>query len=43
LLASGIYYRVGKPDNLLPDFVKTLLIMVFTWRCQATRMMTRRY
>lgn len=42
-IGVGIYYAFGKPDNLLLDSVKGLLIVVLTWRCQATRMMTRRY
>jgi hypothetical protein len=42
-IGIGIYYAFGKPDNLLLDSVKGLLILVLTWRCQATRMMTRRY
>lgn len=42
-IGIGIYYAFGKPDNLLLDTVKGLLIVVLTWRCQATRMMTRRY
>ncbi|WP_426059687.1 hypothetical protein [Hymenobacter sp. B1770] len=42
-IGIGIYYTFGKPDNLLLDSVKGLLIVVLTWRCQATRMTTRRY
>ncbi|WP_210520525.1 hypothetical protein [Hymenobacter terricola] len=42
-IGIGIYYAFGKPDNLLLDSVKGLFIVVLTWRCQATRMMTRRY
>ncbi|GAC1375529.1 MAG: hypothetical protein NVS3B25_23880 [Hymenobacter sp.] len=42
-IGIGIYYGFGKPDNLLLDSVKGLLIVVLTWRCQASRMMTRRY
>lgn len=42
-IGIGIYATFGKPDNLLLDTVKGLLLIVLTWRCQATRMMTRRY
>ena len=42
-IGVGIYFAFGKPDNLLLDSVKGLLIVIFTWRCQSTRMMTRRY
>ncbi len=42
-IGIGIYYAFGKPDNLLLDSVKGLLIVVLTWRCQAARVMTRRY
>jgi hypothetical protein len=42
-IGIGIYYTFGKPDNLLLDSVKGLIIVVLTWRCQATRVMSRRY
>ncbi|WP_201981428.1 hypothetical protein [Hymenobacter rubidus] len=42
-IGIGIYYAFGKPENLLLDSVKGLLIVILAWRCQATRMMTRRY
>ena len=42
-IGMGIYYTFGKLDNLLLDSVKGLLIVLLTWRCQRTRMMTRRY
>lgn len=42
-IGIGIFYAFHKPDNLLLDSVKGLLIVGLTWRCQATRMMTRRY
>ena len=42
-IGIGIYYAFGKPDNLLLDSVKGLFIVILTWRCQATRVMTRRY
>ncbi|GAB3873191.1 hypothetical protein GCM10028824_24510 [Hymenobacter segetis] len=42
-IGAGIYFAFGKPDNLLLDSVKGLLIIVLTWRCQASRIMARRY
>lgn len=42
-IGIGIYYAFGKPDNLLLDSVKGLIIVVLTWRCQASRLMSRRY
>ncbi len=31
-----------QPDNLLPDSLKGLLIVVLTWRCHAQRLVVRR-
>lgn len=42
-IGIGIYYAFGKPDNLLLDSAKGLLIIILTWRCQAARLMARRY
>lgn len=42
-IGIGIYYAFGKPNNLLLDTAKGLLIVVLTWRCQVTRIMARRY
>lgn len=42
-IGIGIYAAFGKPDNLLLDSVKGLLIVILTWRCQAARLMMRRY
>ena len=42
-IGIGIYLAFGKPDNLLLDSVKGLLIVGLTWRCQASRAITRRY
>ena len=42
-IGVGIYHSFGKPDNLLLDSVKGLLIVVLTWRCQVSRIMARRY
>ena len=42
-IGVGIYYAFGKPDNLLLDSVKGILIVILTWRCQADRLMARRY
>lgn len=42
-IGVGIYYAFGKPGNLVLDSLKGLLIVVLTWRCQASRIMVRRY
>lgn len=42
-IGVGIFYAFGKPDNLVLDSVKGLLIVVLTWRCQVSRIMSRRY
>ena len=42
-IGVGIYYAFGKPDNLLLDSVKGIIIVILTWRCQAGRLMARRY
>jgi hypothetical protein len=42
-IGAGIYLLFGRPEHLLLDSAKGLLLVVLTWRCQATRMMTRRY
>jgi len=42
-IGIGIYYAFGRPDNLLLDSLKGLLIVVLTWRCQVSRTMVRRY
>ncbi len=42
-IGVGIYYTFGKPDNLLLDSMKGMLIVFLAWRCQASRMMIRRY
>ena len=42
-IGVGIYYAFGKPDNLLLDSVKGILIVILTWRYQADRLMVRRY
>ena len=42
-IGIGIYFAFGKPDNLLLDSLKGLLIVGLTWRCQAARLTARRY
>ena len=42
-IGIGIYFTFGKPDNLLLDSLKGLIIVVLTWRCQVARLMARRY
>jgi hypothetical protein len=41
-LGVGIYVVFGRPDNLLLDSVKGLLIVLLTWRCQAGGLLVRR-
>ena len=41
-IGIGIYVAFGRPDNLLLDSLKGLLIIVLTWRCQAARLVVRR-
>ena len=42
-IGIGIYFAFGRPDNLLLDSLKGLIIVVLTWRCQVARLMARRY
>jgi NADH:ubiquinone oxidoreductase subunit 4 (subunit M) len=42
-IGVGIFAMFRKPDNLLLDSLKGFFILVLTWRCQASRMATRRY
>ncbi len=42
-IGTGIYAAFGKPDNLLLDSLKGLLLIFLTWRCQSGRMPVRRY
>jgi hypothetical protein len=41
-LGVGIYVVFGRPDNLLLDSVKGLVIVLLTWRCQAGGLVVRR-
>ncbi|MGI4872744.1 MAG: hypothetical protein ACRYFX_16410 [Janthinobacterium lividum] len=41
-VGAGIYLTFGRPDNLLLDSLKGLLIVVLTWRCQAGGLQVRR-
>lgn len=41
-IGGGIYATFGKPDNLLLDSAKGLLIVVLTWRCQTRGLVLRR-
>ena len=41
-IGIGIYATFGRPDNLLLDSLKGLLIIGLTWRCQAGRPVLRR-
>lgn len=42
-IGVGIYVAFGRPANLGLDTVKGLLIVLATWRCQAQRLLARRY
>ena len=42
-IGIGIYIAFGRPANLGLDTLKGLLIVLATWRCQAQRLMVRRY
>ena len=41
-LGIGIYAVFGRPDNLLLDSVKGLVIVLLTWRCQVGGLVVRR-
>lgn len=41
-IGVGIYAAFGRPDNLLLDSLKGVLIVVLTWRCQARGLVVRR-
>ena len=42
-IGIGIYVAFGKPENLLLDSVKGLLLLFLTWRSQAASRAMRRY
>lgn len=42
-IGVGIYLAFGRPANLGLDTVKGVLLVLATWRCQAQRLMARRY
>lgn len=41
-IGVGIYIQFGRPENLLLDSLKGLLIIGLTWQCQARRLVVRR-
>ena len=41
-IGVGIYVVFGKPDNLLLDSLKGLLLVGLTWRCQVGRLVVQR-
>ena len=41
-IGVGIYATFGRPENLLLDSLKGVLIVGLTWRCQAHRLVVRR-
>ena len=42
-LGLGLFLRFQRPEFLVLDSLTGLLVVVLTWRCQASRMLTRRY
>lgn len=42
-IGVGIYVAFGKPDNLLLDTLKGLVLIFLAWRCRNGRMPVRRY
>lgn len=41
-IGIGIYVVFGRPDNLLLDSLKGLLIIILTWRCRTQGLVVRR-
>lgn len=41
-IGIGIYIQFGRPDNLLLDSLKGLILILLTWQCQARRLVVRR-
>lgn len=41
-IGIGIYVAFGRPDNLLLDSLKGVLIVGLTWRCQVGQLVVRR-
>ena len=41
-IGVGIFVAFGRPENLVLDSLKGLLIVVLTWRYQASRLLLRR-
>lgn len=41
-IGIGIYVAFGRPDNLLLDSLKGLIIIVLTWQCRAKGLVLRR-
>ncbi|MDO7884129.1 hypothetical protein [Hymenobacter cheonanensis] len=41
-IGMGIYMQFGRPDNLLLDSLKGLLIIILTWLCRAQGLVVRR-
>lgn len=42
-IGLGIFLRFQRPEFLLLDSATGLLVVILAWRCQASRMLTRRY
>ena len=41
-IGIGSYIQFGRPENLLFDSLKGLIIIALTWQCQARRLVVRR-
>jgi len=42
-IGLGLFLRFQRPEFLVLDSLIGLLVVFLTWRCQASRMLTRRY
>lgn len=42
-IGAGLYLAFRKPEFLVLDSLTGLLVVFLTWRCQASRLLTRRY
>ena len=42
-IGLGIFLRFQRPEFLLLDSATGLLVVILTWRCQASRLLMRRY
>jgi hypothetical protein len=42
-IGLGIFLRFQRPEFLVFDSLTGLVVVILTWRCQASRLLTRRY